>query len=272
MPRRASSADLVLDAYDRSAAFYDLATCADDYDRWTGIYVDVLLRHGMTDGRLVDLGCGTGKASLRLAASGFDVTGVDLSPRMLHAARAKPGADRVRFVEGDLRELPANIGPFDVAVTFGEPLNHLEDEAELLAAFRSVAGLLAHTGLFVFDLNTSGCYQRMAQTRHIDEHKEAVLLQRGGVSPRRPGGAVLHVDCFLPDGPGPDGVTRFTRTSVMHSWSYFPPDRVERLLTAAGFVQEAVYGLGRGGLHAGSDESTDRKRLVVARPNSRAAH
>ncbi|GGL66875.1 hypothetical protein GCM10010129_07860 [Streptomyces fumigatiscleroticus] len=41
---------------------------------------DLIAEHGVPGKRLVDLRCGTGKAALRLAASGFEVTGVDLSP------------------------------------------------------------------------------------------------------------------------------------------------------------------------------------------------
>ena len=59
--------------------------------------------------RVVDLGCGTGNHSIALAQRGFVVTGVDLTPGMLDAARGKgeaAGLD-VTWVEGDLsKRLP----------------------------------------------------------------------------------------------------------------------------------------------------------------------
>lgn len=260
-----AAVDHVREAYDRSAVFYDLATQDDDYDRWVGLYADLLREHGTPGHRLVDLGCGTGKASLRLAAYGFHVTGVDLSPEMLRVARAKPGAARVRLVTGDLRHLPGGLGPFDVAVTFGEPLNYLENENELLAAFSGVARLLTPGGLFVFDLNTAGFYRNIAIARDVTEQEEMLVIHRGGASPHKPGGADLHVDHFQLDGALADGATRWTRTSVTYSWAYFAPRSVERLLDRAGLTQIAEYGLDRNGLHPVSNESTDRKRLVVAR-------
>lgn len=250
--------DPVRDTYDRSAALYDLATRADDYDRWVGLYLRLLRDHGVEDGLLVDLGCGTGKGALRLAAAGYQVTGVDLSPEILRAARAKPGADRVSFIAGDLRHLP-DLGLFDVAVTLGEPLNYLADLDELLAAFKGVARLLMPGGLFVFDLNTRGFYQSVAGVQVIDEHEGTLVLHRGRPSPRQPEAAELQVDYLTADSDG------WRRTSTVHSWSYFPPDETEHALTTAGLTQVASYGLGRDGLHPDGDELADRKRLIVAR-------
>lgn len=254
--------DPAREAYDRSASFYDLVTSADDYDRWVSLYLNLLREHGFSTGRLVDLGCGTGKGALRFASQGFDVTGVDISPEMLRMARQKPGADRVRFVTGDLRRLE-ELGRFDVAVALGEPFNYLENEGELLAAFQGVARLLTPDGVFLFDLNTSGFYERIATVQQISEHEDLLVLHRGKRSAGKQGGAELRVDHFHSDGPD-----QWARTSVVHSWSYFAPDVVEHLLRAAGFTQVAERGIGPAGISPTSDESTDRKRLLVARLNS----
>jgi ubiquinone/menaquinone biosynthesis C-methylase UbiE len=52
--------------------------------------------------RLLDLGCGTGELTRRLAQAGADVTGIDESPAMLRLANQGTGAG-VRFVEGDIQ-------------------------------------------------------------------------------------------------------------------------------------------------------------------------
>jgi ubiquinone/menaquinone biosynthesis C-methylase UbiE len=50
--------------------------------------------------RVADLGCGTGRFTLALAAAGHKVTGVDPATASLNAASAKPGAEKVRWVAG----------------------------------------------------------------------------------------------------------------------------------------------------------------------------
>jgi SAM-dependent methyltransferase len=58
-------------------------------------------------GRALDIGCGTGTDSVYLAAHGWDVTGVDMVPKALAAARRRAAAGGVspRYVEGDVTRL-----------------------------------------------------------------------------------------------------------------------------------------------------------------------
>lgn len=67
---------------------------------------------------VADLGCGTGTLSVLLAGAGHDVHGVDLSPRMVEAARAKAAAAgvRARFTVGDAAIPPLEPGSVDVVL------------------------------------------------------------------------------------------------------------------------------------------------------------
>jgi len=81
-------------------------------------------------GRALDAACGTGRHAARLAALGHEVTGVDLTPEMLALARARvPGA---RFIEADLRSIPASDGAYDLVVC-GLALAHVQAPAETVA-------------------------------------------------------------------------------------------------------------------------------------------
>ena len=97
------------------------------YDRWAEIYDDeenplVLLEEehfppligDLTGLTIADIGCGTGRHALRWAAAGARVTAVDFSEAMLQRARAKPGAEAIRFVSHDLAQrLPFEDHSFD---------------------------------------------------------------------------------------------------------------------------------------------------------------
>ena len=76
-------------AYNEFAYFYDEFNGEADYDALYGYITDELKAHGITDGILADLGCGTGDLTLMLTQAGYDVIGIDRSEEMLSVLREK---------------------------------------------------------------------------------------------------------------------------------------------------------------------------------------
>ena len=121
------------------------------YDRWASIYdqeanpliglEQPVVREALGDVAglaVLDLGCGTGRHALWLARAGATVTAVDFSEGLMERARAKPGAERVRFLVHDLHErLPFADGAFDRVVS-GLVLEHLSDPEAFFAEARRV--------------------------------------------------------------------------------------------------------------------------------------
>jgi malonyl-CoA O-methyltransferase len=121
------------------------------YDRWAEIYdqeenpligLEEPVVHealgGVAGLEVLDLGCGTGRHALWLAGAGARVTAVDFSAGMMEKARAKPGAERVRFLVHDLHEpLPFPDGAFDRVVS-GLVLEHLKDLGAFFGEARRV--------------------------------------------------------------------------------------------------------------------------------------
>jgi SAM-dependent methyltransferase len=137
--------------FNEYASFYDTLYASKDYQAECD-YLEVLLRRFTFTPvhSLLDLGCGTGGHALPLAARGYRLTGVDRSPQMLAAARAKPGASAVEFLEGDLRHL--DIGrTFDAVLALFAVTCYQTTNDDLLLAFRAVRRHLAPGGLFLFD-------------------------------------------------------------------------------------------------------------------------
>jgi ubiquinone/menaquinone biosynthesis C-methylase UbiE len=69
--------------------------------------------------KVLDVGCGTGNATIPAAQTGADVTGLDLTPRLLEegrAAAAEAGVE-IDWIEGDAEQLPFEDGEFDAVVS-----------------------------------------------------------------------------------------------------------------------------------------------------------
>ncbi|MBG0816482.1 class I SAM-dependent methyltransferase [Planomonospora sp. ID82291] len=105
---------------------------------------------GETPGaRLLDLGCGTGRLALGLAAAGHAVTGVDPARASLEAARAKPGAEHVTWIEGTSASLPERT--FDVAVMTSHVAQFFVEDGEWDRVLADLVRALVPGGRLVFD-------------------------------------------------------------------------------------------------------------------------
>ena len=96
-------------AYNEFAYFYDEFNGEADYDALYGYVTGELKAHGITDGILADLGCGTGDLTLMLTQAGYDVIGIDRSEEMLSVLREKADelglTGRLLLLKQDLLEL-----------------------------------------------------------------------------------------------------------------------------------------------------------------------
>ncbi len=101
--------------------------------------------------RLLDVPCGGGRHAHALAARGYQMTGVDISPYFLSAARARPVADggQLRWEQREMRDLPWPAA-FDGAYSLGNSFGYYDDEGN--AGFlRAVAEALKPGARFLLD-------------------------------------------------------------------------------------------------------------------------
>lgn len=85
--------------------------------------------------RILDAPCGHGRLTRRLAASGLEVIGIDISKEFLEIAASVPmptgGGGSATYVHGDLRELPPEVdagSPFDAVVCWYASFGYWEDD------------------------------------------------------------------------------------------------------------------------------------------------
>ncbi|MGI5240538.1 class I SAM-dependent DNA methyltransferase [Dactylosporangium sp. CA-139066] len=102
-------------------------------------------------GRALELGIGTGRIALPLAARGVAVQGIDLSRAMVARLREKPGGDAIGVTIGDFATTRVE-GHFSVAYLVFNTIMNLTTQAAQVACFRNVAAHLQPGGRFVVEV------------------------------------------------------------------------------------------------------------------------
>lgn len=143
-----------------------------------------LRRHGVGQGAVLDLGCGSGRIIRSLARGGFSMTGADISNRMLDLARSEPGGDSVRWVLQDADEpfpLPLDADQFD-AVISSSVLEYLRDPE---AALAEMARLLKPRGWAFFTVPDPRHPKRVRERRQQSILRFAPIRSLAKLTPAR---------------------------------------------------------------------------------------
>ncbi len=128
---------------------------ADIYDEWysgiTNVEATVAKLAALANGgRVLELGVGTGRLAIPLAATGLEVHGVDTSPAMLQQLAAKLGSDGVQVRLADMADdLPP--GPFTLTFIAYNTIWNLLTEERQRSCFTQVARRLTDGGVFAVE-------------------------------------------------------------------------------------------------------------------------
>lgn len=144
-------------AYEAFAPIYDDFNHLNNYEMWLGALLPELERQGLRKGRLLDVGCGTGRAFEPMLRRGWEIVGCDLTPAMLAQARGKFG-DAVPLEVADIRELPV-FGEFELVWALNDVINYLVGDGDLERALTGMRANLAPGGLVLFDADTLSLFE-----------------------------------------------------------------------------------------------------------------
>jgi SAM-dependent methyltransferase len=201
--------------------------------------------------RVLDLGCGTGEHSRFLNSLDCEVVGVDRSATMIRKAKAELSQGGVKFVFGDIRELPSLLtSEFGMAIALGNTLTGLIENKDLK---RFLSGLRAVTNdgaLFLFQILN---YQRIFSQgiRYLppnlvddDDGFTTIFLR---LMNRLPEGRVEFCPSTLKYDAKSDPPLTVTQSQVitLRGWHL---EELQSQLEDAGFEVEGVYGNMLGGV------------------------
>ena len=143
-------------AYGEFAKIYDDLINEDiNYDNMVSRIIEICNEHNIECKDYLDVACGTGNVTVRLAKHFKDIYAVDLSEDMLREAFNKLKENRIKgkIICQDMTEMQLNR-KFDLITSVLDSTNYITDEDDLEKYFSSVKEHLKDDGIFIFDVNS----------------------------------------------------------------------------------------------------------------------
>ena len=217
---------------------------AELYDPWSASVIEdvafYLKEARRSGGPVVELGVGTGRIAIPIAAEGIRVIGVDTSRAMLEvcARRAALASVDVDLRVGDLREPPVQEAVPLVICPF-RSLLHMQTDDDRRRVLRSVRDLLVTGGRFVFDVFAPGA-------KDIETTHERWLEREPGI---------FELAVWDENERTLTLTVRGEDTETTMALSWVAPEEWRALLSQAGFEVEACYGWFDRTCYAGGEDT-----------------
>ena len=207
-------------AYGEFARVYDMFQDNVDYQTWGQWLKQQLEAQGITNGLVLDLGCGTGTMTEILAEA--------------MEKRVESGHD-ILYLLQDMQEFEL-YGTVRAVVSVCDSLNYITEEEELEHVFALVNNYLDPQGIFLFDMNTVYKYQTMIGNTTIAENRDEGSFIWENSYDEETGINTYELALFI---PREDGL--YEKDEEVHYQRAYSLEKIKELIGKAGMELLAVY-------------------------------
>ncbi|MDD6480749.1 MAG: class I SAM-dependent methyltransferase [Lachnospiraceae bacterium] len=223
-----------MEAYTGFAQVYDMFMDNVPYEEWCAYICGCFRQNGISEGAVLDLGCGTGELTRLMAKKGYDMIAVDSSVDMLEIA-SQNWEDGILYIHQRMEELELGES-VQAAYSACDSVNYILEEEDLLQAFCRVYSHLMPGGIFLFDMNTDYKYRvLLGENTFAESRDEGSFIWENYYDEES---AVNEYDLtlFIPE----EGEL-FRRYTELHYQKNYSMERVRKLLEQAGFCDICLY-------------------------------
>ena len=229
--------------YEDFASVYDALMDDYDYDVWAQHYL-TLMRDAQGDlpVRAAECACGTGSLTVRLAAGGVNMVGVDLSRSMLRKAeeKARKWGVETAFVCQDMKKLalPRRVG---AVLATCDGVNYLTRPEDVQAFFAAAYAALLPGGRLCFDCSSRHKLEEVMGDAFFGEERDGVATLWQNRLNRDTHVLTMDVTFFVREEDG-----RYRRFREEHRQRAHSEDEILSWLAGAGYENIHAYGEMRG--------------------------
>lgn len=141
--------------YKEFSNYYDILTFDIDYKKYANNIFNILDKESISNGSILEIGCGSGNLTKELAKKDFQILAFDNSEQMLNMSYNKLiEFDNVNLIMQDMYKFPYDRYEFDAVISLLDVINYIRDKDKLIFLFKSIFNSLKSGGVFIFDLNS----------------------------------------------------------------------------------------------------------------------
>lgn len=221
-------------AYLEFAQVYDEFMDNVDYNEWCSFAIKLLKKNGMENCNLVEIGCGTGSATMLFAKAGYSMTGIDISQEMLEIAMDKKTDENIIYVLQDATELelPCKV---PAMVSVGDSMNYITEYEDIVKVFKQVKKYLEDGGVFVFDLKTRKYFSDIGDSVIAEDREDNSFIWENYFDEETSINE-YYLSIFV---QGDDG--RYDKFEEQHYQKGYTLDEIKTAVAEAGLTVSEIY-------------------------------
>lgn len=168
-----------MEIYKGFAIVYDLFMDNVPYKKWVVNIENIFKKHNKKPKTILDLGCGTGKATIKLSKKGYKMIGLDISSKMLSIADNKAFIENQNILFINQNMVSFNLNKkVNAVISLCDSINYILKEKELVSVLKNVNRHLTDNGIFIFDVNTLYKYKYILKDNTFvnTKHGKAIYI------------------------------------------------------------------------------------------------
>lgn len=246
--------------YGGFAYLYDELMKDVPYDQWVEKTIRSKEKYQPDAINILDVACGTGQLSIKLAEAGFNVTGIDLSEDMLSVAHTKTVEKglSIPYYQQNMVEMEG-LGTFDIITIFCDSLNYLGTAEEVVNTFKRVFEHLRPGGVFMFDVHSIYKMSEIFKDGTFVLNEEEISYIWQCYEGKWPNSVEHDLSFFVLD----EHAGKYDRVDELHFQRTFSVSQYEQWLMEAGFDLLEVTA----DFHEKDPESDSERIFFIANKN-----
>ncbi|KXZ40268.1 Ubiquinone/menaquinone biosynthesis C-methylase UbiE [Alkalithermobacter thermoalcaliphilus JW-YL-7 = DSM 7308] len=242
--------------YEEFAFIYDELMDDVDYDGWVDYIEKIYKSENLKVNTILELACGTGNLTTRLAKRGYAIVGIDISEEMLSVAREKAEKENldIVFLNQDMTQLDFDVYNIDCVLCGCDGFNYILDKQDLLNIFKKVKNILKDEGLFIFDISSYFKLSTILSNNTFAENRDDLAYIWENYFDEEDNILQMDLAFFVKE------KNYFKRFEEVHYQRAYKNEEIIKLLKKAGFDKIKIY---KDFTFSEDDESSERVFFIA---------